>query len=291
MTAASSTALANWNMGGATFSPAHWAPGDRTVIIAFDNNAAPGVVEAPTSVLKWVNLNATTLAGTSGALARNGDAQLAGAPSWSHDGNTVAYVSTNRVCTGRLGNCTPNVYNQPPDQGSAADIYTVPYAGGAGGAATPLNGASDPTLQEYYPAYSPDDKIIAFNRIGPNLNLYAQPAAEVFVIPATGGTATRLAANDPPTCTGLTSPGINNVWPKWGPAALKAGGQTYYWMIFSSRRFDNARDQLYITSVVQKGDGSLETHGAIYLWNQPTGENHHTPAWDKFKVQPAPPIQ
>ncbi len=248
--------------------------------------------EAPTSVLQWINLNATTLVATSGIVARSGDTHLAGAPSWSHDGNTVAYVSTNRICTGRMGNCNPlpntpgyaglPAYTDPSDPGSTADLYTVPYAGGAGGTATPVSGASDPMLQEYYPAYSPDDTLLAFNRIGPNLNLYGQPAAEVFVIPSKGGTATRLAANDPPQCTGLTSPGINNVWPKWGPAALSANGETYYWLIFSSTRYDKATDQLYITSVVKKSDGSLETHGAIYLWNQPTGENHHTPAWDKF---------
>ena len=75
----------------------------------------------------------------------------------------------------------------------------------AGGTAKPLPGASDPNLQEYYPAFAPDDSLIAFDRTDNGLNLYNQAQGEVFVIPSTGGTATRLASNDPPTCTGLGS--------------------------------------------------------------------------------------
>jgi hypothetical protein len=291
--AAGTLAMGQYNLGGATFSPAHWGPGDRTAIFSFDemngNNSAGSVTSAQ---LEWINLDAMTQAATQGTLARSGDTQLAAAPAWSHDGNTVAYVSTNRICTGRLGNCNGTAYNMPPDPGSRADIYTVPYGGGAGGQTTPLAGASDPNFQEYYPTYTPDDQLIGFNRIANDLNLYHQPATELFVVPATGGTATRLAANDPPACSGAKSPGVNNVWPKWGPAALKdVSGNTYYFMIFSSLRNDLQTDQLYITAVVKKVDGTLQTHGAIYLWNQPATENNHTPAWDKFKVPPLPTVQ
>jgi hypothetical protein len=44
--------------------------------------------------------------------------------------------------------------------------------------------------------------------------------------------------------------------------------------------------QLYITVVV---DGTtVTTHGALYLWNQPSTENNHTPAWDYFMIPPPP---
>jgi hypothetical protein len=46
-----------------------------------------------------------------------------------------------------------------------------------------------------------------------------------------------------------------------------------------------------MATVVQQTDGSLQTYGAVYLWNQPPAENNHTPAWDKFKVAPQPPPQ
>src|SRR6202021_1746158 len=134
-----------------------------------------------------------------------------------------------------------------------------------------VQGASDPSLQEYYPSFSPDDRWLVFNRIPNDDNLYDQPAAEVFVVPASGGTPTRLAPHDPPACSGITSPGITNSWGKWGPTAYEANGSTYYWLVFSSKRAGTAA-QLYITSLVRAADGTPTTHGALYLWNQPATE-------------------
>ena len=105
-----------------------------------------------------------------------------------------------------------------------------------GGAAKPLQGASDPAYSEYYPAYSPDDKLVALNRIAAGMDTYNQPAAELFIVPATGGAATRLAANDPVECGGAKSPGVTNSWPKWAPEAVVVGNRTFYWLTFSSRR-------------------------------------------------------
>jgi len=283
--AGGAAALAQYDQGITSFSSAHWATGDRREITAYDDQGDT------MNALRWIDLEATTIAAATGTLARTGDPNSAGAPSWSHAGKTVAYVSTTHFCAGRLGaGCSSNgaAYNGPDDMGSTADLYTVPYAGGAGGAAIPVPGASDPTLQEYYPVFSPDDAWLAFDRIPNDLNMYNQSKAEVFVIPSGGGSATRLAANDPPACSGKVSPGMTNSWPKWGPTALSANGSTYYWLVFSSTRSDAGNPQLYITSVVETG-GALATHGSIYLWNQPSTENNHTPAWDTFKVPPVPP--
>src|SRR5262249_3852543 len=152
-----------------------------------------------------------------------------------------------------------------------------------------IPGASDPDLEEYYPTFSADDKLLAFNSIPKGQNMYNQANAEVYVIPVTGGTATRLDANDPPACAGRKSPGVTNSWPKWSPEASTVGGHTYYWMIFSSTRDKRGNPQLYMSGVVDDGAGHLATHGAVYLWNQPEEENNHTPAWDVFKIPPAPP--
>ena len=45
--------------------------------------------------------------------------------------------------------------------------------------------------------------------------------------------------------------------------------------------------QLYITGVVVDGT-TVQTYGALYLWNQPADENNHTPAWDFFMIPPPP---
>jgi hypothetical protein len=285
--AGGTAALALDDLGISTFSEAHWVTGDRRMIVAYNDTSAA----TPSNVLTWIDVEAATLATATGTIARTGDPNQAGAPSWSHDGNTIAYVSTNKYCTGRLGagcNGDTSSYNGQTDPGSTADIYTVPYAGGAGGTATALPGASSATVQEYYPTFSPDDAWIAFDICPLDVNLYNQAKGEVSVIPSAGGTATRLEANDPPACSGVTSPGVTNSWPKWGPTALSANGSTYYWLVFSSTRSAAMNPQLYITSVVLTGS-QIETHGSLYLWNQPATENNHTPAWDTFKVQAQPP--
>jgi hypothetical protein len=118
--------------------------------------------------------------------------------------------------------------------------------------------------------------------------MYDAPKAEVFVLPAEGGTPQRIAANDPPACSGKASPGVTNSWPKWAPEAKTVNGKTYYWLIFSSKRGAGSNPQLYVTGVVAEGD-TLTTYPALYLWNQPEAENNHTPAWDVFEIPPVPP--
>jgi hypothetical protein len=266
---ASIDAMAAGEVGVPAFSKAHWKDGERTLLTSYGNGDG--------AQLTWFNLEATVSAQGSAFdfLARTGDPHGAIMPAWSHDGKTVVYTSTSKSGDGR-----------PTD--APTDLFVVPYAGGKGGAATPLPGAADPAFSEYYPALSSDDTFVAFNRIAAGQDTYNQPATEVFVIPTAGGTATRLAANDPIACGTSKSPGLTNSWPKWAPEAVKVGDSTYYWLTFSSKR-GTAAPQLYMTAVVVKG-GQLTTYPALYLWNQPSDEANHTPAWDVFQI-PLPPPQ
>ncbi|CAN5727056.1 hypothetical protein BH09MYX1_BH09MYX1_28850 [soil metagenome] len=262
--AAGKAALQQAPRGISTFSKAHWQTGDHVVVTTVADNA-----------IGWVDLEAAS--GTaSGILARTGDPRNGGAPTWSHDGTKITYVSTNAITTGRLDN-------------GAADLYTIPYANRAGGAATPVPGASDPNFNEYYPIYSSDDALLAYDRIPLGQNMYNAPNAEVYVIPSVGGTSTRLVANDPPACTSKVSPGVTNSWPKWSPSATKTSdGRVFYWIVFSSTRNESGNPQLYVSPVVID-KGVVTTYHALYLWNQPAVENNHTPAWDDFKIPPPPP--
>jgi hypothetical protein len=256
-------------LGIQTYSKAHWSPGDRIMVAPYH--------DSPNNQLAWFDLEATASGQNSsfGFIARTGDTRDVGAPAFSHDGQTIVYVSTDVEFTGRLDN-------------GWADLYAVPYNNRKGGAAKPVPGASDPNFEEYYPALSPDDAFLAFNKVPNGHTMYNQPLGEVFVIPAAGGTATRVVANDPPACFGKKSPGVTNSWPKWAPeATIAADGKVYYWMIFSSTRDASGNPQLYITSVVVS-KSAIETHGALYLWNQPASENNHTPAWDNFMIPPPP---
>ena len=230
-----------------------------------------------------------------GFVATTGETQGIVAPNWSHDGKTIVYTSAGKSQDGRIGD---NV---------ETDIKTVPYNNRQGGNATPLAGAATAGVSEYYPSFSADDKLVAYNRAGSTTGrIYYRPDGEIYVIPAEGGTPIRINANDPPACTGQTSPGIINSWAKWSPTVLDnvPNGKRYYWLIFSSARDypgafivppnqysppDTRASQLYMTAIVKDAQGNLETYPAVYIWNQDGKTSNLTPAWDIFDIPPPPP--
>jgi hypothetical protein len=240
--------------------------------------------------------NALLVTGTNmGFISRMGDSRGAASPAFSRDGQWIVYSSTSGALDGRL-------------ERGATDLYKVPYMGGAGGTAMPLGGGALANREEFYAAFSPDDKLIAFTSVPAGEKMYANPNAEMFVTPADGSKTQpiRLNANVPPQCSGKVSPGINNHWPRWSPEARPAaGGKTYYWLIFSSNRADIPPgmaacsptpcyngyvkapipiSQLYMTGIIVGETGIESTTPAIYLWNQPTDTINTTPAWENFKI-------
>lgn len=262
--------------GAPIYSGAHWTTGDRIEILS------------NTGTLTWVDLEATGANG-SGVLPRTlgadaGDLQGATSPTWSHDGSTIVYTS---LPTGGIVNGRPA--NGP------MDLYAVSYNAKAGGNATPVAGASDPFNDEFYPAFSPDDQYIAFDKLEGNGGTYDAPGDEIYIVPSGGGKATRLNANDPPACTGASSPGVTNSWPRWSPSAQLVSvlnNTTYYWIVFSSTRPNlgnigqQAVPQLYISLVTVDPSGNATSYHSLYLWNQPSDEDNHLPAWDVFQIPP-----
>jgi hypothetical protein len=245
-------------------------------------------------------------------IPRTGDTHGAVTPAWSHSGDTIAYTSTDSTADGHVG--TPTV----------CDIYSVPYAGGKGGTAAPVKGASDPTACEYYPSFSADDKYIAFNRVDSigGKPIYYRQDGQIYIARADGsGSAIRLTANDPPACGGESGKAIFNSWPKWSPLPKTANGKSYYFLVFSSARDswgsilvkpDNSQgaqepaSQLYMAAIVDDGTNPPVTYPAIYLWNQrnlvkggdamgngatvtDVKTTNVTPAWNEFQIPPVPP--
>jgi hypothetical protein len=194
----------------------------------------------------------------------------------------------------------------------------VPFNDRKGGAVADVQGAATADHYEYYPSFSPDDKLIAFTR-APNKGAnpdgpYQNRLGEVNLVSGEGGALTRLIANDPVACAGDDlSKGLMNSWPKWAPKAISVDGKTYYFLIFSSARkhekqfsipagqytpatLDRRSSQLYMAAVVKDdATGAITTYPAVYLWNQSRlvagGQltdiemsSNLTPAWDDFKI-------
>ncbi len=263
------------------------------------------------SALDTRQKQAAAAKGTGYGIIETGDTGVSATlPTMSHDGNKIAYTTTDYSPDGH-----------PDYTAKTADIRIVDYNDGKGGKSTALEGASDANRLEYYPAYSPDDKFIAFTNApakstkspdGPYCNRFG----EIHVIPATGGTSVKLAANDPVECVGDDpAEGAINSWPKWAPDAVAAHGKTYYFVIFSSARkygdefasqFNLDKNplstyaglpkssQLYLAAVVVDETGKLTSYPALHIWNQnrladngkakATKLSNLTPDWAAFAL-------
>jgi hypothetical protein len=323
-------------LGMQTFSPQFFWPGNRLVVTVYSprntQNGGVGFSDgAPypsrSDGLAWINLEAQATFTADpmrgdmqqqlndaivaqrgkafGLLKLDGETRSAATPAFSHDGSRIVYTSADVTQDGRISGNNQEV-----------DLHVVPFNDRLGGKVSPLSGAAEPHVAEYYPAFSPDDSVVAFNRVAKidSAPMYYRPDGEIFVVPSAGGKALRLAANDPPKCGGQTSPGVINSWPKWSPGStliasrnveFGPGPRTYYWLVFSSARAydgqfqvpknqyspnDTRASQLYVTGVVYDHDSrQLQTHAAVYLWNQDTKTSNLTPAWDDFKIPPVIP--
>jgi hypothetical protein len=254
-----------------SFSPAHFQSGDRVMVSILNGQ------------LTWTDLEATSVMENTawGVLQRSGDPNASVThPDLNHAGTAVAYTSVGTPSTIAVADQT--------------DVYVVPYAARLGGAAQPLAGASSPEANEYYPAFSPDDALVAFNRTTPPpdpvdpafpfaaaTSTYANPRSELYVVDSAGGLPQRLGSNDPPACSGRSSPGVSNSWAKWAPRVHEVAGKRYYFLAFSSTRADLKQNQFYATALVVGERGQITSYPALYFWNQPAGESNHQPVWSE----------
>ncbi|MCX8107397.1 MAG: tetratricopeptide repeat protein [Verrucomicrobiae bacterium] len=161
-------------------------------------------------------------------------------PTWSPDGKWIIFARTRAVYTkkakqiGRIlmtGDEAKEFLRQT--EGYRYDLYRVPFNGGRGGKAEPVRGASNNGRSNFFPKYSPDGRWIVFCQASAYMLL--QPDSELFIIPAEGGEARRLACNLPRM----------NSWHSWS-----ADGR---WLIFSSKAHSDYT-QLYLARISENGE-------------------------------------
>jgi len=160
-------------------------------------------------------------------------------PTWSPDGQYIVFARAkapdlrNTKHQGRVW-LTPIESKEFITSGEPFqyDLYRVPFNGGQGGTAEPLEGASNNGMSNYFARYSPDGRWIVFCRAKSYMLL--QPDSELYIIPAEGGEARRLRCN--------TS--RMNSWHSFSPNGM--------WLVFASKAYSDYT-QLCLTHIDENG--------------------------------------
>ncbi len=161
-------------------------------------------------------------------------------PSWSPDGKHIVFARseahelkvTGKKVLLKKEDCAEFTSGK---EKFVFDLFRVPFNNGEGGAAEPLNGASEDGMSNYFAKYSPDGKWIVFCKSKSFMLLQAD--SELFIIPAEGGEARRLEAN--------TS--RMNSWHSWSPNSR--------WLVFSSKA-RGPYTKLFLTHIDEAGKSS-----------------------------------
>jgi len=122
------------------------------------------------------------------------------------------------------------------------DIYQVPFNKGKGGTASPLAGASNNGMSNYFPRFSPDGKWLVFCQAKSYSLL--QPDSKLYIMPSRGGEPRLMNCNRD----------IMNSWHSWSPNGK--------WLVFSSKAF-TPYTQLFLTHIDENG---MDTPPVLLDW-------------------------
>jgi len=183
-------------------------------------------------------------------------------PDWSPDGDKIVFT--------KIGASSSDVTLQRMHRG---EIQMVTKTGSTWSSPATLVPAVTGE-NRFYPAFSPDAKIIAFNRSicpggtdGRSCNADGDPSAKVYSIPTTGGNPVDLvrlnAGGKEDTITELT-----NSFPKWCPFEFQRTGELgsrLMWITFSSSRAYGLYGPPSGSLAGSDGDGDATTGKLVWM--------------------------
>jgi Flp pilus assembly protein TadD len=115
------------------------------------------------------------------------------------------------------------------------DLYRIPFNEGKGGMPEPILGASGNGMSNSFPKVSPDGRWIVY--VQSKNGLLMRPDGQLFIVPASGGTARRMRCNTP----------LMNSWHSFSPNGR--------WMVFSSKSL-SPYTQMFLTHIDEAGNDS-----------------------------------
>ncbi|VFQ45708.1 TolB family protein [Desulfoluna butyratoxydans] len=160
-------------------------------------------------------------------------------PSWTPDGSALLFAraETKNAYHPNLGNI--RILSSPKGIDALNrqypirfDICRLPFDNGKGGMATPLEGASNNGMSNYFARVSPDGNWVVFTQSRSGLML--QPDSTLHIVPATGGSPRKMTCNR----TGMNS------WHAWSPNGK--------WLVFASKN-RAMTTELFLTHVNEDG--------------------------------------
>ena len=152
---------------------------------------------------------------------------------WSPDGKYLVFARADARDAYVAGTRPAERANDPNETPIQYDLYRIPFNGGAGGKAEPVEGASRNGMSNSFPKVSPDGRWIVW--VQAKNGQLMRPDSQLCIVPAGGGTARRMRANTP----------LMNSWHSFSPNGR--------WLVFSSKS-RTPYTQMFLTHIDAEGN-------------------------------------
>ncbi len=194
---------------------------------------------------------------------------------WSPDGKYLVFERAEAKDPYRADGKMAAFANDPVEVQIQYDLYRMPFNGGRGGVAEPIEGASRNGMSNSFPKISPDGKWIVF--VQAKNGQLMRPDSKLWIVPSMGGKARLMKCNTP----------LMNSWHSFSPNGR--------WMVFSSKS-QSPYTRMFLTHIDENGDdtpaipieNSTAANRAVnipeFVNMDPSGIEHiDTPAADFYK--------
>jgi len=149
-------------------------------------------------------------------------------PAWSPDGKTMVFARTEEIDIGKERRFAKVLY----------DLYRVPYNGGEGGRATPIEGAAQNGKSNFSPRFSPDGKWLVFTQA--DEASLVEPSADLWIVSTQEGAVPRKLE-----CNVEHAMDSHHSW-----------SSNSRWLLFATKRDDAIFARVYLTEIDDEGHAS-----------------------------------